>query len=80
MPASWDECLRTAKGNIERTEEHTLEWQCRGAAKWVGHDEEDWRSLIGLVTEIEAGRIYAIDTRVWTDAERESWRNYMATR
>lgn len=79
MAKSFDECLRIAE-SVETRDEFTLEHKCRAAARWLGHSEEDWKSLIQLIIHIDAGRVYAIDARPKTPEEIESWRNYMMNR
>ena len=76
---TWKQRLRLAKENEDR-DEWELENKCRAAAKFLSKDEEKWVDLVDLIYYIEAGRLTAIDERVWTDAEKESWRNYMMNR
>ena len=79
MTVSWDKCIRTAR-EVETRDPHTLEQKCRAAARWLSHDEDDWQSLIELIINIDAGRVWAIGTRVWTESEKEAWRDYMMNR
>lgn len=79
MAKSWEQSLDIAKSN-ENRDQYSLEYKCKAAARWLAHDEEDWKSLIDLIINIEAGRVYAIDKRPRTQEEIDSWRNYMMNR
>jgi hypothetical protein len=70
----------TAQEIIERIEPHSLEQQCRAAANWLGRDESAWKELVPLLKAIEAGRLKALRTRVWTPEEIKSWQNYLMNR
>jgi hypothetical protein len=53
MAQSWEQILEVARGN-ETKDQYNLEHKCGPTAKWSGRDEHDWKSLIDLITYIEA--------------------------
>lgn len=79
MAKTWEQSLEIARSN-ETRDLYDLEHKCKAAARWLGHNETDWESLIDLIVHIEAGRVYAIDKRPRTQEEIDSWRNYMMNR
>ena len=69
-----------AKSNIEDADPHTMEYECRAAARWLERDENNWEDLIPMFEAIEFARLQSIRYRVKTPEDIESWRNYMMNR
>ena len=71
---------QTAQEIMDRADPREQEFECRAAARWLGRDEEAWKDLIPMFQKIQEARLLAIRTRVWSEEEKESWRNYMMNR
>jgi hypothetical protein len=79
MKTTRESKLQIAKDIVFRNL-HEMEYKCRSIARWLGKNEDEWESYSDLLIEIEVGRLTAIENKVWTKEEVDSWNNYLRNR